>query len=391
VADSHRIARRAFLLGAVFALAAVVWAAIVVVEDWSWWGPLHSFLLGTVLLAISGATQLFTVTWSAAPAPAAVTAAVQRWLLALGAAAVILGMARGWEPLVWVGSASVAASLVLLGASLVLTVRRSLLRRFDLSARFYLLALACGLVGVTLGALMAGGMTGGEYLRLRAVHSHLNLVGLMGFTIVGTLPTLLATFAHHPAVSGREAVAGWWLSLVAAAAIVSHLVAPPWVLGVGVGTAGAAAVLVSGGILLRLRSKLMEAGLPLFQVVAGVGWLVLWSLVGAFRLVAGAASPAFGAWTLAAVVGGVGQVLAGSLAYLVPVLLGPGNLGANLERMTRRGWIPLVLANVAVVAALAGWSTPGAFAAAGWVADFAWRLVGLRRQPAAPGTSSGEM
>lgn len=197
----------------VFAVVALVWDVVVLVRGGSWWGPLHSFLAGTVLLAISGASQMFTVTWAASPAPPGWMAALQRWLIAGGVVAVLVGVPADVEALVWLGAVGVVAGLATLGAFIVRAVRRSLLRRFDLSARFYLTALAAGMIGVVLGAILGSGWVAEPYARVRLVHYHLNLVGLVGFTIIGTLPTFLPTAAHHRAVSGGGALVAWWLCL----------------------------------------------------------------------------------------------------------------------------------------------------------------------------------
>src|SRR5690606_34367176 len=110
-------------------------------------GPLHSFLAGTVLLAISGASQMFTITWAAAPAPSRRLTALQRWLAIVGVGLVLLGVSSSTGWLAWPGAVMVAGALALLGWSVLRSVRRSLLRRFDLSSRFYLVAFVSGIVG----------------------------------------------------------------------------------------------------------------------------------------------------------------------------------------------------------------------------------------------------
>lgn len=93
-------------------------------------------------------------------------------------------------------------------------------------------------------------------------------------------------------------------------------------------------------------------------------------------LISGEAAVPFSGWTAAAVLAGVGQVLAGSLAYLVPVLAGPP-LGDNLRRLTAHGWIPLATANLAGMALVARLA-PAALVLIGvWLTDFARRLVSI--------------
>lgn len=373
VVHSHAIARSALAAAALFAVVAVVWAAVVLVRGGSWWGPLHAFLAGTVLLAISGASQMFTITWAASPAPAAWFAALQRWLVMAGVAAVLIGVTSDLTWLVWIGTTAVAGGLAVLGVSIVRAVRRSLLRRFDLSARFYLTAFAAGLLGVVLGAVLASASAGAAFDRVRLVHSHLNLIGLVGLTIVGTIPTFLPTVAHHRAVSGREAVLAWWLSMTAVILYVAGLAAPPVVVGLGSVLAGVAAALVLGGVVWRLWRK-GRGEAAFLQITAGVIWLVVWTLFDGIALMAGRGVMPFSVWTTAVVVAGVGQVLLGSLTYLVPVLLGPP-LGERLSLLSRWPLVPLLAANLGGVALVTGLPVPAVVATSVWLADFTWRLV----------------
>ena len=79
---------------------------------------------------------------------------------------------------------------------------------------------------------------------------------------------------------------------------------------------------------------------------------------------------------------GVGQVLAGSLAYLVPVLMGPP-LTVNLEKMTAHAWLPLVTANLGGVLVVAGLAEAAVPVFALWLVDFGRRVgsvvIGSRR------------
>jgi len=291
---------------------------------------------------------------------------------------VLVGVTARIDPLVWVGGASVVAALLMLGSMLTRVIQRSLLRRFDLSIRFYLLALGCGAIGVTLGAVLGTGtVEGTNYADLRVVHLHLNLVGLVGFTILGTVPTLLPTFAHHRAVSGREALVGLWLCRGAAALMVGGVFLAQLV-GVGMLLAATAAALITGGIVIRLRGRPRHETLPFLQVIAGIGWLTTWAVIDGAMLTTGTSTAPLGAWTVAAILVGVGQVLAGSLAYLVPVVVGPP-VTDNLARLGRRPWIPLAAANVGGILLVAGSAGAATLAASVWLADFARRLATVRR------------
>jgi len=380
VVSSHRIAVSAFRLAGVFGLVAGGWSLWVLVDGGTWWGPIHAFLLGTVSLAIAGASQMFTITWSAAPAPPAWTAASQRWSQAVGTAAVLVGMTVGSTGAVVLGGVAVLLGMTLLAFSLMGAVRHSLLRRFDLSLRFYLLGIACAAVGVTLGMMMVSDVGADRYTLLRVAHGHLNLVGFVGFVIIGTLPTILPTFAHHRAVSGPEAVLSWRMALVSAVAMASGVAIGEAAVAVGTLLAVGALLTVVVGVVMRLGRTGVRGGLPYLQVVIGCGWLATWGVIDGLRLLTGSIAPAFDRWIAAAVLAGVGQVLFGSLAYLLPVLAGPGpRLGRNFERLDRRRWLPLVLANGAAVGIVIGAPAIAIAGMASWLADFIRRLVSLER------------
>ena len=392
VVASHSIAGAAFRMAAVFAIVATGWGLWVLRSGGSWWGPAHAFLLGTVSLAIAGATQLFTITWSAAPAPPAAVAISQRWLHAAGVGLVLAGVSTRVAGVVFLGGTAVIAGIGLLTFSLVSAVRHSLLRRFDLSARFYLLGIGCAVIGVVLGVLMGIDIAGKrlwfgdrvlDYVRMRTVHGHLNLVGFIGFTIIGTLPTILPTFAHHRSVSGSEAKAAWVLALGAGAAIAAGLFLGGWSVAIGTLLAAGAMLAILTGVVVRLGKTGLRGGLPYFQVVAGSAWLATWAVVDATRLFTDQAVPPFDRWTAAVVIAGVGQVLFGSLAYLIPVLLGPGpKLGRNFARLDAHRWLPLTTLNGAGMALVTGTSVIAPILLAVWIGDLLRRLVTLERTEA---------
>src|SRR3972149_5422944 len=90
VVGSHHTARAAFRLTGLFVVWAIAWAVVrPVAGEGTWWGPLHVFLVGGVLLAISGATQMFSITWAAATPPDRRPAAAQRWVTAAGATSAV--------------------------------------------------------------------------------------------------------------------------------------------------------------------------------------------------------------------------------------------------------------------------------------------------------------
>ena len=73
VAQIHVQTRCGLGVTATFVAAAVVTGAVGIGDGW--WLPLHLFVVGALLTAISAVTQMLAVTWSTAPAPRSAVAA----------------------------------------------------------------------------------------------------------------------------------------------------------------------------------------------------------------------------------------------------------------------------------------------------------------------------
>lgn len=376
VRESHQFTRKALLASMCFGVIAVVWAAVIASRGGSWWGPLHAFVAGAVLLAISGTSQMFTVTWATTSPPSWRTTTWQRWLLIGGVLAVLIGIPNRLDPLVWVGAAMVVASLVILAASIRAAIQRSLLRRFDLASRFYLVAFTAGIAGVVLGATIGTGHATEWFGRVRLVHSHLNLLGLVGLTIIGTIPTFLATTAYHKAVSGKEARVAWYIGIAGVVAIFGGLW---WPKLVGVGTI---AIAVAGtSILVGIVVRLWERGrsrLAFLQISLGTSWLILWAFADGVGVLRGDIPAAFSPSTAALVVGGICQVLLGAFSYLLPVLKG-SPFPANRRIMQERPAIPIIAANLAAVLFSLSLAPVALAFAAVWIGDFAIRAIRVLR------------
>jgi nitrite reductase (NO-forming) len=361
------------------------------------WVPLHLLLAGGVVLAISGVSLMLTVTWSAAPAPADRAALVQRWCIAAGAAGVVAG--RRFElvdAVVGVAGTVHLAGLLLLAALLLTTVRRGVERRFDAAVTAYLLAIVAGVGGVALGVAMA---VDGASSRLRAGHLTLNLLGLVGLVVAGTMPffaapVVRARMAPHATSRRILMMIGWQAGALA--------VAVAGVLSGTVPASSAGLAAYSIGIVGALwllprptRRQLQWAGPRLLGLWAGALWWAVAVAVTAGRLAADAgAQPFSDRWLAVLVVAGYAQILWGSLAYLLPMLRGGGHERLAQGFVTTRSWPGLAAVNVAGFGFAAGSTTVAAGAVAAFLVDGAWRAGRLtldrrgRRQqgvPTAPG------
>ena len=379
VAVVQRQARRTLGLGAAFAVAATV--ALVVPHRTGAWLSLHLFLVGAVLLAISAATQLFAVTWAAGPPPADRVAAVQRGLLAAGATLLAAARELQWpDELVATGGALVIAALIVLGVSLGITVAGGVQRRFDVAAGTYLVALAAGVIGCALGISMATGLDASTHAEVRAAHLTLNLLGLVGLVIAGTLPSFTATQARvkmsKRSTGPAPRVVLVWLTAALAVAAIGFLVDEPVLAAAGLGAYAAGIVGVAALLPAVGAKQLRWAGPRLLQLGAGIAW---W--VGATVTVAWQAGTGRDVFTPAVigvlVVGGYAQVLVASVAYLGPVLRAGGHEQLRAGFRTTRSWFGLAVANVAAVAFTVGAFEVATAAIVLWVVDTAARAAVL--------------
>lgn len=383
VAAVQRQARRTLVLAVLFAVAAG--PAAVAPHDTDAWLPLHLFLAGALILAISGAGQLFAVTWSAGPAPSDALAAVQRWSVAGGVATLVLGRELDLPSgVAAAGGGAVVAALVLLGALLVWEVRGGVQRRFVPALRWYVTALVAGAAGAAVGIARVSGLGDGVADRLRAAHLALNLLGLVGLVVAGTLPFFTATEARMK-MSPRSG-AGPQLALLGGLAgalglaVGGFVSAHPTVGGAGLGLYAVGVVALLEVLPPLGRKQFRWAGPRLVQLLVGIGWWVAAVAAAALRATGGDA-PFSPTVVGVLVVGGYAQILAAALAYLGPVLRGGGHQRLAAGFRLTRDWPGVVAANAAAVAIALGAPAVAGAAVAVWLAGVVAR-GGLLARPA---------
>lgn len=381
VRRSHAQTRTTLRLALAFIAAApAAWAV-----EGTRWLPLHLFLAGGVVLAISGVSLMLTVTWSAAPAPADRWVLAQRGCIAAGAVGVGMGRESGWpDAILGLAGALYVIGLVLLAGLLVVTVRRGVERRFDVAVVAYVLAVVAGLVGGSIGVAMGVGTPspGG-----RAAHVTVNLLGLVGLVVGGTMPFFAATVGRSkmsPDASARRlALTVGWLSvtLLLAVGALAADADPAAALGLAGYAVGVVAVLTA--LPRPTRRQLDWAGPRLIALWSGGAWWAIAVMATAFDVTADRA--AFGdRWLLVLVLAGYAQVLWGSLAYVLPMLRGGGHERLGEGFAATRSWPGLVAANlVGLSLALALPGAVTAVALVAWVLDGAWRAARVGTAPAA--------
>lgn len=386
VARAQAQLRPTVVLVALFLIAAAVAGALP--HSTGPWLPLHLALAGALLLAISGVTQFLAITWGAAPAPNPTLVAAQRTLIASGTALVAIGREAPVDALTGLGGALVLAGLALLIVLLVGIGRGAIQRRLRPAIVAYVTGAALGIVGVSLGAVLGSGGGGGLYGQLRNVHATINLLGLSGLVIAGTLPFFVATQAKtkpspratQRAQFGVQATMLAGLSL----AVVGLLGEWPAVAAIGLATYGLT-LLALASLLPKLGAKQFRwAGPRLVQAGASMAWWVGAVALAVVRAARGE-PPFSGAVIPALAIGAYVQLLVASLSYLGPVLIGGGHRRLTANFALTRSWVGLVAGNVAAIAAVAGLGTPlyaGAIAA--WTVDGTVRaglLIASRMRP----------
>lgn len=378
VVEVQRHARWALLAAGAFSFSAVV--AALVPHDTGTWLPLHLFLVGGLLSAISGVTQMLSVTWSTAPAPTDAVAAVQLALVVAGTVALAVGRESELWPLVAIGAALLAVGLVLLAGILMWVRRWSCTDRFHPAIDGYVVAIAWGLIGVVVGALIA---YGGELHTSRFIEAHLsiNVVGLVGVVILSTLPFFMATQLRMKpspfatALRVRLVVAS--ASVAVAAIVAGELADARWL--VAFGFVVVAAVVVALVLMLPrpARKQFDFAGPRLVGLLAGTAWWIISAVVLAVDALDGPIAHRDALLVL--VVGAYGQILVASAAYLGPVVRAGGHQRLSAGFRVMKSWPGVAAANAAAGLLLFGLRQAAVVVIAAWALDTAVRAARLFR------------
>ena len=378
VAESHRQTRQGLTLALAF--VAVAPLSAVAPHHTGVWLPLHLFLVGAMVGALSAVTQMLAITWSSSPPPPRWLAATQRWSLAFGTVAIAVGRERASDVLIGAGGTAVVAALVLLAVILARIRRTAVTFRYLPAIDAYLVAVVAGLVGGTLGTAMATGYVGvGHLAAVRNAHLSVNIFGLVGMVAAGTLPFFTATQVRSKmapwATAGRVRAVIGWMTAATVVAATGHLVEHPGLASAGL-AAYAAGIAAIVALCPRVTRKQAEwAGPRLWQLASGVAWWLAMTVLLAVQSATGRGHD--GPILRALTVGGYAQILVASLAYLGPVLHRGGNRLLGTRFALTRSWSSLVAGNLAAVCALTDASGALAAVLGIWLVVIAARAVRL--------------
>lgn len=322
---------------------------------------LHLILAAGAMPLIFGAMTYFIPVLTRSRAPAPGFAAVP--LLALGGGLLAVA-ALALPGLVWARHAGALLALGAAGTLLVWSRRRraAMLGRAHPGLAWYEAALGC--LALALLAILATAVWPQHLIALRHLHLHLNTLGFIGLTAIGTLVVLLPTATARP-----DPQAGPWLQANLAWALAGVLL-------VAVGAAGFAPLAWIGAVLwaavlTRLCTRWLQRHRREIVSWHGSAPVLAAAPVGlGVSLVAGAldvvpAAPALHAAepAHAFVLGFLFPLVSGAASQLLPVWLRPGAQGdwhaALRGRLGRFGGVRAALFLLGGVAAGAGqaWST----------------------------------
>lgn len=278
-------------------------------------------------------------------------------LLNAAALAVVSGVQVDVWPLTAVGAVGFVAAVGWHGTALVRQLQRALPAPYAFTVHFYVAAAAFLPFGALLGSLLARGLADPAHQQLKLAHATVNLLGWIGFPIVGTLltlwPTMLRTrMADNAASATRRALPVLVVSIVASsvAALIGHRA----LAGVGlVGYLGGLALVAPPFVSTARRKR--PASYPTWSVFAGMCWLALCLSALSFGV---ATSPSwvvadrrFSAIAPFLAAGFVAQVLIGALSFLVPMALGggPRALRATNHAIEYGGALRIAIINAGLV------------------------------------------
>lgn len=325
----------------------------------SWrWLAVHLLLLGAVTNAIVVWSAHFTSAVLRVPAPRTRRREAAR--LATLNAGVVVVLTGGGAGLPWLG---VGGAALVFGAVtahlgwLAARLRAALPARFGVTVGYYLAAAAALLSGIPVGAWMLVSH-GAARDRLLLFHAHVNLLGWVALTVLGTVLTLWPTVLRTRMVDGAVRAARLALPVAVTGLVLLGTGLLGWwppVFLPGLLLVAAAVVIVAGPAVRTARTR-PPSSFAAWSIAAAGGWLLVALVVDGWVLLSAGGDPAvaaggFGAVLVPLLAGFAAQVLVGALSYLLPMALGggPAVVRHRLATMDRHWAQRVTMANAALV------------------------------------------
>lgn len=369
--------RPGVVVALVYTAAIVVWLVAGSRLPGGRWLVVHLFTLGVVTNLVAALTMHFAVTLSNHPGRP--RHAARLVTLNAGALAVLIGVPSRQVWLLATGATVATAAVFWLYRELRTVRKQALNQRFAFVVRTYERACGAFLHGAVLGALLGlGVLDAGWYTGVRLAHLHTNVLGWGGLTFLGTVvlfgPTVLRTRMEPDADAaaaralryGATALAIGVLALIASGVAGVPGTAARLLAAVGLAGYAVAATAVCIPVLRAARRARGNAN----------GWLLAAACVSLPVVVAAdVVVVATGRWWALAALGAValigvlGQAIAGAVGYLTPMLFAAGDRRARWRHRLEAGAaVRTALFNLGVVGiAATGLGAPGAAGRTGLV------------------------
>jgi len=331
----------------------------------------HMALVGGVAQMIFGAMLAFIPTFLMVPSDSKKGRVFQYVLLNGGTLGILVGFGTAEYPVVGYSGLAVGLVFLFLFSDTLRMVGKSV-QRTGLNLWFYGLAVLALFGGIVLGELVAFNAFMPDTVNLaRLAHLHLNVMGFVTLTIVGTMHNLFPTVAGSRLYSDRLALAAFLTLPLGVGALVSgFIIAEPsfqviagFVLFVGVCCYG-------WNILRTWLASAARSSLPVLHLLCGTGWLFLTVSGGIFLAWNSRTDPPefptgtahLMGYSHMALVGFILQTVMGSLSHLLPVILTLNRVKSQKKRqayldqlihLVERGkWIQLAALNLGVAGML---------------------------------------
>lgn len=321
------------------------------------WLAIHLLLLGAVTNAVVIWSAHFTTVILHAPVPTGRPGEATRLaVLNVGVVGVLVAGAtdRPWPGVL--GATLVFAAVVAHLCWLVARLRTALPARFAVTVHYYVAAAAALSTGVPVGAWLLVTASDDDRARLLLFHAHVNLLGWVTLTVLGTVLTLWPTVLRTRMVDGATTAARRALPVALTGLAVLGLAVLAWwpPLAAGGLALVAAAVLLIARPAVRTARRRAPRSFAGWSIAAAGGWLIVALGLDASVLLT-AADPAaaadrFGTVLVPLLVGFVAQTLLGALAYLLPMALGggPAPVRQRTERLDRHWPQRVTMGNAAL-------------------------------------------